>query len=125
MTIYKQQDIGRCAEREACDYLQAQGLRLVEQNYTCYHGEIDLIMQDQEDIVFVEVRRRGRVDYGNAIESITKTKMNKLIKTAKHFLQAKKWLDKVSSRFDVIAIHPIQGKMQLEWIKNAFWVDIQ
>lgn len=89
-------------------------------NYRTYHGEIDLIMQDQDDIVFVEVRIRHSVEYGNALESINKNKINKLIKTATHFLQWKKWLYKVNSRFDVIAIQPVKGVMQLEWIKNAF-----
>lgn len=115
---------GKQAERQACEYLQANGLYLLQKNYYCYHGEIDLIMQDQDDIVFIEVRSRGRIDYGNALESITKTKINKLIKTASHFLQKRKWLDKVNSRFDVIVIHPLEAKMQLEWIKNAFTVEI-
>ncbi|TAK78444.1 MAG: YraN family protein [Gammaproteobacteria bacterium] len=111
---------GHHAEDQACQFLQAKGFRLLQRNYRCYHGEIDLIMQDQEHIVFVEVRSRQRTDYGNAVESITKSKINKLIKTAKHFLQIRKWLYRVNSRFDVIAIHPVEGKMQLEWIKNAF-----
>jgi putative endonuclease len=115
--------IGKNAEEEACQFLQSRGFRLLQQNYRCYHGEIDLIMQDGNDIVFVEVRCRRRSDYGNALESINKIKIHKLIKAATHFLQMKKCLHKVNSRFDVIAIHPVAGKMQLEWIKNAFSVE--
>jgi putative endonuclease len=123
MDRLNRQQIGIQAEQNACKFLQKKGFRLLEQNYSCYSGEIDLIMQDQEDIVFIEVRQRQHIHYGNALESINRKKMNKLLKTATHFLQAKKWLYKKNSRFDVIAIHPVAGKMQIEWIKNAFTID--
>lgn len=121
MVTYDRQALGKKAEEEACDYLQAKGFRLLEKNYFCMFGEIDLIMQDGKDLVFVEVRSKSRIDYGNAFESIGRSKIKKLMKTAKHYLQKKKCLYKVNSRFDIVAIHPVQGKMQLEWIKNAFW----
>ncbi|MBV9576096.1 MAG: YraN family protein [Gammaproteobacteria bacterium] len=123
MASFNSSQKGEVAEREACQFLQTKGLRLLTQNYRCYFGEIDLIMQDQDDIVFIEVRSRRRIDYGNALESINKTKRAKLIKTAIHFLQCTNQLHKTNSRFDVIAIHPIHGKMQLEWIRNAFSVE--
>jgi putative endonuclease len=113
-------EIGKQAEYHACVFLQKQGLSLLDQNYNCRHGEIDLIMLDQDDIVFVEVRSRSRRDYGGAAESINKKKQLKLIKTATHFLQKRKCLYKVSSRFDVIAIQWTADDWQLEWIKNAF-----
>lgn len=121
-TVNKQQ-IGKQAEQEACRFLQAKGLRMLVQNYYCYHGEIDLIMQDQDDIVFVEVRKRNRIDYGYAFETVNSRKRKKLIKTAVHFLQRNNWLHKVNSRFDIIAMHPVTGIMQIEWIKNAFFVE--
>ncbi len=117
------QQIGKDAEHYACEYLQTKGLGLIIRNYHCYHGEIDLIMQDKDDIVFVEVRSRSRSDYGSALESINKSKQKKLIKTAIHFLQCKKWLHRVNSRFDVIAIQLNNGSRQLDWIKNAFSVE--
>ena len=123
MDIYKPHQIGQSAELDACDYLQKMGFVLLEKNFSCKQGEIDLIMQDQDDIVFVEVRVRHSIVFGNALESITRSKMNKLIRTATYFLQLRKWLYKVNSRFDVIAIQPVHGEMQLEWLKNAFTVD--
>lgn len=112
--------LGKRAEEHAWRFLQDQGLKPILRNYRCYFGEIDLIMLDRDDIVFVEVRSRRRVDFGNALESIRPGKIRKLMKTATHFLQKKHWLHKRPSRFDVVAIHPVDGKMQLEWIKNAF-----
>jgi putative endonuclease len=120
MNLLNRQKIGQHAEREACRFLQAQGLRLLEQNYRCYQGEIDLIMQDKNEIVFVEVRSRSRIDFGKAGETINKSKQKKLIKAGMRFLQQKEWLFKVNSRFDVIAIHFLADKLQLEWIKSAF-----
>jgi len=115
--------LGNIAEQEACQFLQKKNFQLIERNYRCFHGEIDLIMQDQDDIVFVEVRSRSRSDYGSALESINKSKRSKIIKAAKHFLCAKGWMYKVNSRFDIIAIQRTVGKTYLEWIKNAFSVE--
>lgn len=120
MVPFDRQETGKLAESRACEFLQEKGFKLLELNYRCPFGEVDLIMRDREEIVFVEVRSRKRIDYGNALESINKRKMHKLIKTATHFLQRKNWLHKVHSRFDVVALHPVTGKIQLEWIKNAF-----
>lgn len=123
MDSYRKQ-FGKFSEHEACHFLQARGFILIQQNYFCRYGEIDLIMQDQDDIVFVEVRSRSRLDYGHAIETINHDKIKKLIKTGQHFLQARQWLYKVNSRFDVVAIHQIASKIQIEWVKNAFSVEI-
>lgn len=114
---------GKAAEIKACEFLKKHGFSLILQNYRCIYGEIDLIMQDGSHIVFVEVRYRQSNHYGNALESINKSKVRKIIKTANHFLQMKKWLYKVISRFDIIVIHPVNKSMQLDWIKNAFMVD--
>jgi putative endonuclease len=119
--------IGRQAEETACRFLLANGLNLIQKNFRCYFGEIDLIMQDEQDIVFVEVRSRNSLDYGHAQESITTKKMKKIIQTASYFLKNHGYLNKINSRFDVIAIHPAivnpnAKERQLEWIKNAFAV---
>lgn len=117
----KGQDTGSLAEQLACQFLQKKGLGLLQKNYRCFHGEIDLIMRDQDIIVFVEVRSRSGSDFGNALESINYPKIKKVIKAATHYLQRKNWLDNIQSRFDVVAIQSNIGKIiQFEWIKNAF-----
>lgn len=107
---------GNLAEQKACDFLLAKGLKLLTRNYRCYHGEIDLIMQDGNDIVFVEVRSRTCSDYGYATETVDYRKQKKLLTTATHFLQQKDWLDTVDCRFDVIGFF----NNNIEWIKDAF-----
>ena len=109
---------GRQAEQQACNFLQAQGLRLVEKNYRCRHGEIDLIMRDGEGLVFVEVRYRHGGSFGGALASIDVRKQRKLISTALHYLQARR--QRCSARFDVIAIG---ANSRIDWIPNAFDAD--
>ena len=103
------------AEQQACDYLLRQGLRLVEKNYRCRHGEIDLIMKDGAHTVFVEVRYRQHSGYGGALASVDHRKRKKLSATALHYLQAKASRD--PARFDVVAI---SGGDLIDWVPNAF-----
>lgn len=118
MAIFNNQKraIGELAEKKARDFLLANGLKFVTQNYHCAYGEIDLIMRDGDEIVFVEVRLRTHSDYGTALESIDHNKQKKLLTTATHYLQKYGWLDKVSCRFDVIGY----SDTDIDWIKDAF-----
>ena len=108
--------LGTIAEEKACAFLEARGLRLITRNYRSRMGEIDLIMQDTNEIVFIEVRSRAYDYYGTAIESIDITKQRKVIKSAVSYLQKQGWLDKINSRFDVVGVSPTN----IEWIKDAF-----
>jgi len=119
MVVHRKK-LGNLAEQRACEYLQAQGLELILQNYHTVCGEIDLIMRQGKDIVFVEVRSRASNLYGSAIESITLKKQRKILKTALLFLQQRNWLNKVNCRFDVIGVR----LDHLEWIQDAFTADI-
>jgi putative endonuclease len=123
MDVPKHISTGQAAEELACSFLEKKGLRLINRNYRCRIGEIDLIMQDQNEIVFIEVRARSHAQYATAIESINTTKQTKIIRTATFYLQQLKWLDKVNCRFDVIGISYAQTKAHLEWIRDAFSAD--
>jgi len=114
---------GQLAEKEACEFLKKNGLQLCECNYRTNSGEIDLIMQDGEEIVFVEVRLRNNLYHGNALESVDQRKQQKIIKTAIQYLSQMQLLDKVNCRFDVIGISYLQAKATIEWIKDAFPAD--
>ena len=109
---------GSEAENQACNYLQQQGLDLVARNYHCRQGEIDLIMNDNGTTVFVEVRYRKNAIYGDAKESITIKKQEKIRTTALNYLQ--KHSHNNNARFDVIAITGEGSRQEFEWIQNAF-----
>lgn len=109
---------GFAAERQAKDYLIQHGLTWIKSNFSCRLGEIDLIMQDQEYLVFVEVRSRGSCAFGLAIETIHYQKQQKLLKTANFYLLTNKLYDKQPTRFDVVSL---DGKPpKITWVKNAF-----
>lgn len=112
--------IGQQIEILASEHLKRHGLKLIERNYQCSLGEIDLIMRDKDTLVFIEVRHRKNTAYGDGIQSITVTKQRKLIRTAVAYLQRNNLTDKVACRFDVVATS--KSHAQLVWIKNAFQV---
>ena len=110
---------GAQAERLAAQFLQRRGLKLLQQNYRCRHGEIDLILQDGGTLVFAEVRLRSRDDFGGAAASINASKQAKLVRTAQHFLSGFKNLP--PCRFDAVLMQATDIN-KIEWLKNAFTV---
>lgn len=110
---------GVAAERRACLHLEAQGLRLITRNYRCRMGEIDLVMQDGDAVVFVEVRSRGRNALVSAAESIDAHKQSRLIAAAHHYLMTQKHAANAPCRFDCVLLSS-QDDSRIEWIKSAF-----
>lgn len=118
------QQIGRDAEQRALNYLIQKGLKLINRNYHCRFGEIDLIMQDKEQLVFIEVRSRRHSHWGGAGLSVDLRKQKKLIKTASYFLSQQKSSNLPVCRFDVIAFEANKdngsGDSCPIWYKDAF-----
>lgn len=113
---------GHRAEQLALNYLQAQGLKKLQTNFSCKFGEIDLIMLEQETLVFVEVRYRQGNEYGHPLETIDARKQKKLLNTMQFFLLKHPELQQYPCRIDAIAINSqVQSKQDaVEWVKNAF-----
>ena len=111
---------GRWAERVARNFLQSRGLEPLCENYRFRGGEIDLIMRDDETIVFVEVRYRNRSDFGSGTESITALKQKRVVATAMHYLQHTHSFAHPACRFDVVAVSNDIHRHDVEWIPNAF-----
>ena len=109
---------GKDAEDRACLYLQAQGLQLLQRNYRSKRGEIDLILQDKDSLVFVEVRYRGNTRFGSAAESVDRRKQSRLVACAQHFMLTHPDTCRQPCRFDVISI--TGSSTAIEWIPNAF-----
>ncbi|EGF32441.1 Putative endonuclease [Oxalobacteraceae bacterium IMCC9480] len=105
---------GDDGEDLALAHLQQQGLQLVERNFLCKGGELDLVMQAGATLVFVEVRRRASADFGGAVASITRSKQRRLVVAAQRYLQ--RYRDPPACRFDVVAI---DGTV-ITWLQNAF-----
>lgn len=106
------QERGRQAEDDALAYLLLQGLVLLQRNYLCRGGELDLIMRDGASVVFVEVRLRSSAAYGGALASITPAKQRRMVLAAQTWLLGQKRLP--ACRFDALCI----DGGHISWLKN-------
>ncbi|MGR8934774.1 MAG: YraN family protein [Gammaproteobacteria bacterium] len=105
---------GSLAERQAQQYLAAQGLTWVCSNFRCKRGEIDLIMREKQTLVIVEVRYRQNDRCGNPLETVTRRKQSRIIAATRYYLA--KHPSHQTVRFDVIAV----SGTDLRWVRNAF-----
>jgi len=116
----KRKDVGALGEKLAADYLKKHGYKIIQKNFRCREGEIDIITQKGECLVFVEVRTKRNAAFGTPEESVTLSKREKLISLADIYLQA---YDKppASWRIDVVAVElgPNNRVSRLEHIENA------
>ncbi len=112
--------VGKDAETEALRFLQDQGLRLLEQNFHCRFGEIDLVMQDGECLVFVEVRKRNRNSIARAAHTVGRQKQRKLLLAASLYLSSITTDAPPVCRFDVVGIDTDGRRSSVDWRRNAF-----
>ena len=112
---------GAIYERRAELALRARGLQIVEKNYRCRLGEIDLICRDGNLLIFVEVRYRSTTGFANSTASVTRAKQRKLLLAAQYYLQQQGISERVPCRIDVIAFDGRQSSTEdgIQWIKNA------
>lgn len=116
---------GAYGEAQALVFVQTQGLQLLAQNWHSRYGEIDLILQQQQTLIFAEVKLRQSNAYGGAVAAVTPAKQRKIIATAHDFLQQHPQYDAFDCRFDVLAVsiaHRTQPPL-IEWIQAAFASD--
>lgn len=131
----KMKGLGAWAEQQAQVLLEAQGFEIVAHNYHSRYGEIDLIAQQAERLVFVEVKARSQTAWGSAFDVVTRAKQHKIIKTALCFVMQKPEFEQKFLRFDVIGFdfyYKFAKNVQydfgkytydLQWIENAFTLD--
>ena len=113
---------GAWAEDMACKHLADNGLLLLEKNWRCRYGELDLIMYDGDILVFVEVRYRRQSHGITALESIGPNKCRRLINTALSYLGSRAEAEPPSCRFDVVTLSGVRPQVTTCWTKNAFFM---
>lgn len=106
---------GARAEDLCAGVLKAAGLRLIERNWRCRLGEIDLIAEDRGTVVFAEVRMRSSASFGGAAESVTAAKRSRVLAAARLYLTRRPG---AACRFDVFLVEGDPGRVQ--WIRDAF-----
>lgn len=118
--MYSKQITGKLGENAACKYLRENGYILIERNFRCKQGEIDIISKDivKRDLVFIEVKTRTNFLYGYPVEAVNNYKRKHVYNSAKYYIY-KNNIKNISLRFDVIEIFIKNNKFFLNHIKQA------
>ncbi len=112
-------ETGKSGEQLALDYMIRQGYQLVNRNYRCKIGEIDLILMKGNTLIFMEVKTRSSLKYGLPRESVTIAKQRTISRTALQYIQRYK-IKNLNFRFDVVEIYRNLNAVKVVHIPNAF-----
>jgi len=112
--------LGSRGEDLAVQYLKKKGFKVIERNYRCSVGEIDLIAREKNTLVFVEIKARSSSEYGLPQEAVDRFKQKKMIEVARAYMAERHLKDDIIARFDVVAIHLTPTGPDIELIKDAF-----
>lgn len=113
-------NLGKHGEDLATTFLQQKGFTIITRNYRQKTGEIDIIAKDKQTLVFVEVKTRSSLLFGQPFEAVTTAKQSQLNRIALDFMTRNKLLEQ-AARFDVISILiPKNGKAEIEHLQNCF-----
>lgn len=111
--------LGLYGERVAGNYLQSIGYEILERNWRCPIGEIDLIVRDQNRYVFVEVKTRNGRGFGHPLEAITEIKLGRLRRLVGEWCRTRQ-LSGIDVRIDAVSVLVEHGRVQLEHVKQVF-----
>ena len=118
--MYVSHELGRIGENIIADYITKLGYKVVERNFECNQGEIDIIAKDKEELVVIEVKTRTDISYGEASEAVTDTKKRHLINSIKYYIYKQK-LENQPIRIDVAEVYINKGKVKINYIKQAIY----
>ncbi|MEG2882336.1 MAG: YraN family protein [Christensenella sp.] len=113
------QMIGKVGENAVCRYILDKGMKLLARNYRAQKGEIDLIAQDKDTLVFIEVKTRSNANYGTAADAVGYKKQQMIIKTAQCFIAERSLYDS-NVRFDVAEVALNKKQSSVHYIMDAF-----
>ncbi len=119
--MYFRQEIGKWGESLACQYLSKNNYEIMKRNFRCCQGEIDIIARDvtKNEFVFVEVKTRSNLRYGNPSDAVTKLKQKYMRQTAKYYIY-KNDLDFQKIRFDMIEVFIQKERAKVNHIEQVF-----
>lgn len=111
--------LARCGEEAAAAWAAGRGWRVLDRNYRCPLGELDLVLRAGETVVFVEVKTRRGGAFGTPAEAVDARKRARLARVARHYL-VNRGLAHAPCRFDVAAVRWEDGEARVEWLADAF-----
>ena len=115
-----QRTVGSRYEQEAAAFLIKKGMDIVEQNYRCRAGEIDIIARDGQTLVFCEVKYRYDAGAGDPAAAVDYRKQQTIYRVAQWYLQQHRLAEDTPCRFDVVAVTGVGEEMRIRWIPDAF-----
>lgn len=116
--MYIKHEIGKLGEDYAVKYLENVGYKVIERNFECRQGEIDIIAIDREELVFIEVKTRTNVKYGEPIEAVDMNKQKHLIKSIKYYLYSRH-LENEFVRIDIIEVFICKNRYRVNHVKQV------
>lgn len=115
--MYKRHEIGKLGEELATKYLMKNDYKIIDRNFECRQGEIDIIALENNEIVFIEVKTRTSLKYGDAVEAVNLVKQKHIIKSAQYYIY-KKHLERNYIRIDVIEVYIYNKIYKINHIKQ-------
>lgn len=117
--MYFRREIGKWGENLACKYLEENNYKIIEKNFLCQQGEIDMIVKDiiKNELVFIEVKTRSNFKYGNPADAVNKQKQKHMIQAIKYYIY-KNHIQNIPIRIDVIEVY-IMENYKINHIKQA------
>ncbi len=116
----QRRNLGALGEKLAAKHLRKKGYTIIEQNYRCRLGEIDIVARDGTTLVFVEVKTRTSTTFGTPAMAVTPKKQQQISRAAQQYLASHDLFDS-AARFDVVAVFlPPNGAREIEIVPNAF-----
>lgn len=112
-------ELGQFGEKQAVDFLERQNCQILERNFACKQGEIDIIAKDKEELVFLEVKTRNNELFGKAVEAVDNFKQKHIWNAAKYYLYSNNLMNEFV-RFDVIEVYVKKNKVFINQIRNMF-----
>ena len=110
--------LGKAGEDVACIYLEQIGYRIIERNFICKQGEIDIIAKDKDEYVFIEVKTRSNLNYGRPKEAVDELKQKHICKSTRFYLYFHN-LNNAFVRFDVIEVYFFNNRYKLKHLKQV------
>ncbi|HEX9974511.1 MAG TPA: YraN family protein [bacterium] len=117
----KQPSVGKLGEDLAANFLEEKGFNIIERNYRFGHGEIDIIAEKEEMLIFIEVKTKKFGDFGDPINWVSRGKQKQIGRIARGYLYEKNITDR-DCRFDVVLVTWEDGLWKIDHLENAFWL---
>lgn len=112
--------IGKYGENIAVKFLEKQNMKILDRNFYCKQGEIDIIAKDKNEIIFCEVKTRSNDNFGKAVDAVNNVKQNHIWNAAKFYLYLNGLMN-FYIRFDVIEVYINKNKVFINQIRNMFY----